>query len=226
MEYEDADEILQYIVERTIPKNAKAQFFVWQGDFKNTSDGAINGKTTFYFVNLQRISDEHFERLRLNNIERIAQGKNKIVIRTCVMNPKSTWRGKIYLKHYDGMWHIRFEITLSKRALSTRTNKEIGFGTLPDDYLQRVQLADFFEFAEFLWDDFVTDAQKLAERGKNPRHLKYKMLHRILMSQGYGQVASLQYRLARRIADTIGRGRPPAALAPKAFLRPIHLFKQ
>ena len=221
-EYEEAEKIHNYLAKITIPKNPHASLYADTGDFQHKKDGIINGKITVYFTNVKKISNDVYEFLRTEKAKLVSSGQKTKDIQNFIKNSRSSWRGKVYLKHYAGMWHIRFEVTLSDKALRRRMNKEIDSDTLAYGYLLRVRLADFFEFGEFQWDDFVRAASKIAGWGKNRQRLKGKMRHRAPLSVGYGLVASTQCRLARRVARAIDSKRPPKRLAPKEFVRLIY----
>jgi len=153
LSYELAERILQKITRYIQPfRNKYADLSTDPGDkkFKKTSDGALNGKFTIYVG--------HHKRL------------------TTGLASNSSWRGKVYPKAFYtngtlGHWNIRFEVTLSDRALTKVGGNALSFS--PDAMQKRLEglaLGHFWKFEGFDFPTFLNNARHVSSQKQNDFH--------------------------------------------------------
>ena len=191
--YEEAEAALRKAATAAIPANKRAKLRVRSSDnIKACTDGAANGKLTFYFGSLSKHPDPEDE-----NLFNWVPSKNAI------------WRGKIYCKQISpgGAWGIRFETTI----LGPRLAKTIG-KVLPSDLpslsgrLTGLCFDDFWSFERFHWELFIEAAERSAEHKKIPpiAHSLDVRLYSRLAKLDAADVVAWQRLLAKKIARKVG----------------------
>jgi hypothetical protein len=157
LSYEQAETLLQKLALFIVPyRNRYAGITTVSSEkFRMSNDRAENGKYTLYIGQHRRLPyEENFPK------------KNYRVV-----DNNSTWQGIVYLKaFYDadgnlGPWHIRFEVSLSAKALDKIGGNNLSFDVdAMQERLAMLALSDFWRIEALDWKRFIDAAQASYER--------------------------------------------------------------
>jgi len=182
LQYPEVEILLRRIANRLAVINGREiRVNIFPGNFQSCSDGAINGKVTFYF--------HPFDRDLLNRLGHKHPGK--------YISSKT----KAYAKEIDGIWNLRLEITMRRAALKRY------FPVIPRE-LQRLtrlcetfQFDDFFELKEMDYQAFRGKALNLAKKAKRGRMLSPRLVRMIneAESQPYHEQAYHMKEIAKLV---------------------------
>ena len=129
--YPDAEKILCAFAALAVPKNHYATISDYYGPLQEKKNGVVNGGITYYFC------------CRRENEKKVF-----------VMIEDPSWKAKLYLKKFSGIWHLRCEMTLKHSTLNRHGLIDIPHDSRVNTNSRQLSILDFFDFKEFDWKKF------------------------------------------------------------------------
>ena len=198
LSYQRAELVLDDLAAKLILKNRFASLKLTTGrQFKKVDESTFNGKKTYSFGKLYKLSAEQHEKL---------ERRKKRHFSAWQIDPKSRIFGKAYLKSFDNKqtWNIRVEATMKGGSLD-----RIGGNRLPENLLAlqnrltNLHFNDFWKLEAFNTESFLHEAWPIYQTSKEQSKSMDKLILLVLMNTEDNQYVIKQKRVAKRIAKRL-----------------------
>ena len=189
--------ILAQLNKIVIPQNKHARLSICSGKKKKTSDGATNGKYTYYYQQHEENTD--------GTVKPIA-------------NP--LWHVKMYSKKLTRQWRIRFEVTLKGDSLHLRLPNPFPLKLHPDLNSKYSDLSAYLKFVIFDWGAFGDIAKEYAKHDKR----KLRVIGTYLCA-GHQKASFEQWQLAKKVASYLRKDWLKVQVRRGKFYKQIIVFK-